>query len=93
VVVKRQASNDSVMDPCQLLGANVRRLRQERGLSQEELGFRIGIHYTYLGSVERGERNVALRNIVRIARALGVPVAELFEGIDPAQMDDVSGPG
>ena len=72
------------MDPCRTLGQNVRRLRQERGLSQEALAFKVGIHYTYLGSVERGERNVALRNIVRIAGALGVPVAELFAGIEPS---------
>lgn len=74
------------MDPCRKLGQNVRRLRQQQGLSQEALAFKVGIHYTYLGSVERGERNIACRNIVRIAGALGVPVAELFEGIDPREM-------
>ena len=59
-------------------GLRVRRLRKDRGLSQEKLAFDAGIHRTYLGSIERGERNPTLKNITRIARALGVSLAELF---------------
>lgn len=55
-----------------ILAANIRRLRLDRGLSQEALADRAGIHRTYLGSVERGERNIAIDNICRIAWALGV---------------------
>jgi DNA-binding XRE family transcriptional regulator len=61
-----------------VFGRRVRELRKARGFSQEELAHRAGIHWTYLGGIERGERNPALVNIVRIARALKVPVAELF---------------
>lgn len=56
----------------QRFGARVRTERERVGLSQEELAVRAGIHRTYIGGVERGERNLGLLNIIRIARALGV---------------------
>ena len=62
----------------QKFGQRVRELRKARGFSQEELAHRAGMHYTYLGGIERGERNPALQNIGRIADALGLPVADLF---------------
>lgn len=49
-----------------------------KGLSQEELAFRAKVHRTYLGSIERGERNPALKNIAAIAKALDVSLSELF---------------
>jgi transcriptional regulator with XRE-family HTH domain len=52
-------------------GELVRRLRQERGYSQEEFSFRVGLHQTYISSVERGERNVTIQTADRIAKALG----------------------
>jgi len=58
-------------------------LRLARGLSQEELAFRAGVHRTYLGSIERGERNPALKNIAAIADALDVSLAELFRFDNP----------
>jgi transcriptional regulator with XRE-family HTH domain len=60
------------------LAANMRRLRRERGLSQETLAELVGIHRTYLGSVERTERNIAIDNICRIAWALDVQPADLL---------------
>lgn len=60
-------------------GARVRAERERQGVSQEELADRAGIHRTYLGGVERGERNIGLLNVLRIARALGVPPAALFK--------------
>jgi len=62
-------------------GARVRRLRQERGLSQEKLAATSDIHWTYLGQVERGRRNLSLHNILRIARTLGVDAGELMRGL------------
>ncbi len=59
-------------------GKRVRELRQEKGLSQEELAFRAKVHRTYLGGIERGERNPALKNIAAIAGALEVSLGQLF---------------
>ena len=59
-------------------GERVRKLRQAKGLSQEELAFKARVHRTYLGGIERGERNPSLRNIAAIAKALGVTLSELF---------------
>jgi len=61
------------------LGARVRVLRKQLGLSQEELADRSGLHRTYVGSVERGERNIALLNIHLLAKALGVSASRLIE--------------
>lgn len=59
-------------------GKRVRVLRERAELSQEQLAERAGIHRTYLGGVERGERNLGLKNVFRIAGALGVRAADLF---------------
>ena len=59
-------------------GKRLRQLRDERGYSQEELAERAGLHRNYVGGVERGERNVALENIVKLAKALSIPPSELF---------------
>lgn len=59
-------------------GAQIRRLRKARGWSQEELAERAKKHWTYLGGVERGERNPTLRVISDLAHALGVSIRDLF---------------
>jgi len=60
------------------VGAHIRSLRKSRKLSQEQLAERSDLHYTMIGSVERGERNVTLENLAKIAYGLGVPLRELF---------------
>lgn len=62
-------------------GETVRRFRESEGISQEQLAERCGLHRTYVGSVERGERNVSLANIVRLARALRKPASVLLEDL------------
>ncbi len=64
--------------PQQLVARNLRRLRVSAGLSQEALASLAGIHRTYLSSVERGERNLTISNVFRIAEALGVDPRELL---------------
>jgi transcriptional regulator with XRE-family HTH domain len=59
-------------------GELVRRLRTEKGYSQEEFSFRVGLHQTYVSSVERGERNVTIGTADRIAKALETTLADLF---------------
>ncbi len=59
-------------------GARVRQLRTERGWSQEAFADRAGLHRTYVGSIERGEQNISLANIERVAATLGVSLADLF---------------
>jgi len=59
-------------------GEKVRELRLARSLSQEVLAFKAGVHRTYLGGIERGERNPSLKNITAIAKALNVSLAQLF---------------
>ncbi|MDR3700109.1 MAG: helix-turn-helix transcriptional regulator [Candidatus Sulfopaludibacter sp.] len=56
----------------------MRDLRKQKGLSQESLALACDLDRTYIGGVERGERNISLLNIYKIAAALGVPVKELF---------------
>jgi transcriptional regulator with XRE-family HTH domain len=62
-------------------GRRVRELRAGLGISQEELAHRAGMHYTYVGGIERGERNPGLMNVGALASALGVSLAELFRGV------------
>lgn len=63
-------------------GAMIRKQRLKIGLSQEELADRAGLHRTYVGGVERGERNISLVNILKLARAMDVKLADLMSQID-----------
>jgi transcriptional regulator with XRE-family HTH domain len=62
-------------------GNNLRAKRLKAGLSQEALAQLAELHRTYVGSVERGERNISLLNIVKLAKALGIPATNLLKGV------------
>lgn len=62
-------------------GQNIRRLRKQRGFSQEELADRSGLHRTYIGGIERGERNPSLENIVALAMGLECKAEDIFRGL------------
>ncbi len=68
------------MDSRKLGGRNIRRIRQEKGWSQEKLAFESDVHRTYISGVERGARNPTVLVLGRIADALGVSLAALFGG-------------
>lgn len=68
--------------PRAIFAANVGRLREARGLTQEQLGWAAGIHQTAIARIEKGERKPTLDTIFKLAAGLEVPPSELFTGID-----------
>ena len=62
-------------------GKRIRDLRQQKGWSQEELADKAGLHRTYIGAIERGEQNVSIDNIERLAKILGLTLERLFSGL------------
>lgn len=60
------------------LGKQIRELRKAKGFSQEDFAYEVGLDRTYMGSVERGERNIAALNLIKIAKTLKIEVGELF---------------
>ena len=68
-------------DIAESFGQRVRKLRQAKGLSQEAFGADCGLDRTYISGIERGKRNVSLRNIEVIAKALGISLSQLMKGL------------
>lgn len=66
-----------------VLGERIKKRREALGLSQEALADQTGVHWTFLGQVERGRRNLSLHNLLKIAAGLGVDPAELVKGLRP----------
>ncbi|PNW27815.1 helix-turn-helix domain-containing protein [Formosa algae] len=62
-----------------LFGNKVKTFRKEKGFSQEELAFRSGLHRTYIGMIERAEKNITLKNIEKIANGLEISILDLFK--------------
>ncbi|MEI8165372.1 MAG: helix-turn-helix transcriptional regulator [Chloroflexales bacterium] len=71
------------------LGSTIRELRKQRGLSQEDLADLSGLHRTYIGGIERGERNVAFINIIYLAKALDVSLSDLLASFDRAYLTQI----
>ncbi len=74
------------------LGNKVRELRKMKNLSQEAFADEVGLDRTYVGGIERGERNIATLNLIRIAIALNVEVGQLFPSIESlkTQLDSMN---
>jgi len=61
------------------VGLNIRKIREDKGLSQEKLAALADLHRTYIGQIERGEKNLGLRNLEKIAKALAVDIRDLVD--------------
>jgi Predicted transcription factor, homolog of eukaryotic MBF1 len=70
------------------VGERIRRLRKERGLSQEELAERSGLHTNYVGQVERGEKNLTLETLEKIVSGLDISLEQLFRYLSPMESKD-----
>jgi transcriptional regulator with XRE-family HTH domain len=68
--------------PSAKFAANVGRIRERRGLTQEQLGWAAGLHQTAVTRIESGERKPTLETVLKLAAGLEVPPAELFDGIE-----------
>lgn len=69
------------------IGHKIRELRKSKGFSQESFADEVGLDRTYMGGIERGERNIATLNIIRIAKALKVEVGDLFPQVKTLKTD------
>jgi transcriptional regulator with XRE-family HTH domain len=65
-------------DICTRVGFNIRKIREEKGISQEDLAGIADLHRAYIGQIERGEKNIGLRNLEKIAKALKVNIKDLL---------------
>lgn len=72
-----------------IIGQRIRNYRTEKGLSQEKLAEMSGCHPTYIGQVERGEKNATLESVDKIASAMGVPLSKLFEKMGEDSSDSI----
>ena len=68
----------SRMEIAEAFGVAVREERKKLGISQEKFGELVGVHRTYIGMIERGEKNITLSNIFKVSRALGLTASELL---------------
>ena len=83
-VCRRSSIISSIVENVQgdlqrIAGANIRAIRKQRGVSQEQLADALGVHRTYMGGVERGERNLTLRSLERLAERMGVDPVTLLQ--------------
>jgi len=76
-----------VEDVKRLVGDRIRKLRKERGLSQEELGYKSDLHYTHIGAIERAEKNWSIDTLVKVAGGLNVTVNDLL--FLPSKPEDI----
>ena len=70
------------MEPAKQLGQNLRRLRKERGLTQEQLALEAGLDMSYISEVESGQWNITINTALKLTEALAVKLVDLLEGLD-----------
>lgn len=80
-MIRAMSTATTALSATEELGQRIRARRHALSLSQEAFASEVGLHRTYIGAVERGERNVTVLTLLRIATALGVDAAELVEGL------------
>lgn len=61
-----------------LVRINIKKIRNSKEMTQEKLAFKTGLHRAYIGQIERGEKNIGLKNLQKIAQALGINIKEFF---------------
>ncbi|MBO5125970.1 MAG: helix-turn-helix transcriptional regulator [Clostridia bacterium] len=71
------------------IGHRIREYRVQRGITQEKLAELAGCHPTYIGQIERGEKNVSLGNIAKISSAMRIPLSKLVEGLEEEEERDI----
>ena len=76
------------MDITQELGLRIRYFRKEKQITQEKLAEICGLHPTYIGQLERGEKNATVESVYRIARGLGLPISKLLENMEDLEHND-----
>ena len=78
------AMNDDIL---KRFGLTIKRLRESKGISQEKLGEISDLHRTYIGMIERAERNITLKNIEKLAKALGTDISKIFEELESTKIN------
>ncbi len=78
------AMNDDIL---KRFGLTIKRLRESKGISQEKLGEISDLHRTYIGMIERAERNITLKNIEKLAKALGTDISKIFEELESTNIN------
>ncbi len=70
-----------------IIGERIRTYRKAAGMSQNDLAQKVGMHYAYIGQVERGEKNMTIKTLCKISEALGIPPENLISGVGGVQMN------
>jgi transcriptional regulator with XRE-family HTH domain len=79
---KREGRSGGAKDPeLVAFGQRVFELREAAGMTQEELARAAGLHWTYIGQIERGERNLSYKNVRKLAKGLGIDASKLLRGL------------
>ena len=75
---------------CKIIGQRIRNHRNRLGLSQEQLAEKSGLHNTYIGQIERGEKNATLETLTKIIAGLEISFGELFENLDASEKESIA---